>query len=92
MEGARHTARFPGVIWLSWAEAMSLRKYSRVCSTSRFSSGSRMTAACTACKRCSFGTPERQREPKICIRCCLAGGKHRKGDQGVSERRHVNRV
>lgn len=26
MEGARHTARFPAVIWFSSAEAMSLRK------------------------------------------------------------------
>lgn len=48
MEGARHTARLPAVIWFSSAAAMSLRKYSRVCSTSRFSSGSSKVAACAA--------------------------------------------
>lgn len=48
MEGAKHTARLPAVIWFSSADAMSLRKYSRVCSTSRFSSGSSKVAACAA--------------------------------------------
>lgn len=55
MEGAKHTARLPAVIWFSSAEAMSLRKYSRVCSTSRFSSGSRKVAACAAANHCSLG-------------------------------------
>lgn len=55
MEGAKHTARLPAVIWFSSAEAMSLRKYSRVCSTSRFSSGSSKVADCAAGNHCSLG-------------------------------------
>lgn len=56
-EGARHTARFIGVIWFSSTEDVtSFRKHSSVCRTSRFSSAISMMAARTACKRCSLGT------------------------------------
>ena len=67
-EGAKQTAMFIGVIWFSSTEEVtSLRKQSSVCSTSRFSSDISMMAACTACKRWSFGTSteregERERE------------------------------
>lgn len=62
-EGARHTARFMGVIWFSWTEEVtSLRKQSSVCNTSLFSSDISMMAACTACKRCSLGTSEIERK------------------------------
>lgn len=56
-DGARHTARFIGVIWFSSTEDVtSFRKHSSVCRTSRFSSAISMMAARTACKRCSLGT------------------------------------
>lgn len=58
-EGAKHTARLVQVIWFSPTLAVtSLRKHSKVCRASRFSSGNNNTAALTACRRCSFGTSE----------------------------------
>lgn len=56
-DGARHTARFLGVIWFSSTKlATSLRKHRSVCRTSLLSSASSRMAACTACSRCSSGT------------------------------------
>lgn len=56
-EGAKHTAIFMGVIWFSCTEEVtSLRKHSKVCRTSLFSSDISMMAAWTACNRWSLGT------------------------------------
>lgn len=56
-EGARHTARFMGVIWFSSTKlTTSLRKHSSVCKTSLLSSASSRMAAWAACSRCSLGT------------------------------------
>ena len=56
-DGARHTARFMGVIWFSSTKlTTSFKKHSSVCKTSLLSSASSRMAACTACSRCSLGT------------------------------------
>lgn len=66
-EGARHTAMFMGVIWFSSTEDVtSLRKQSKVCSTSRFSSDISMMAAWTACNLWSFGTSTQLKETVYC--------------------------
>lgn len=74
-EGAKHTAIFMGVIWFSSTEEVtSLRKQSRVCSTSRFSSDISMMAAWTACSLWSFGTSAHLRQCSMLLgaltTCC----------------------
>lgn len=56
-DGARHTARLLGVIWLIDARAAtSVRNARNVCSASRCSSGSRSTAQRRASRRWFTGT------------------------------------
>lgn len=65
-EGAKHTARLVQVIWFSPTLAVtSLRKHSKVWRASRFSSGNSNTAALTACRRCSLGTSETDRDVSL---------------------------